>query len=312
MMVYYHLFNRIENVDLCSDIVIWGNQSLLLWLSKACNPVAFFVILSGYGMYHVSLNEDSHRFSRIIKLYIHLWLCFAIFLPIAHHLNPTTYPGSITRLLENLCGYDANYNQEYWFLLPYVLLSLTASNLFKLTSKINKYHLLSILILIFLATSFIISRYKNEFLIQHLWMIHIIRYLNFLFAFILGGMTARYQWDYRFLKIDTSQWVILTTLLLLIISRCMINTNILNVPFAFLFILLVLKLPRPKWINQVLSSFGKYSMDIWFIHTWLCYYLFHDFFYSLRNPIIIYIAVFGISLLLAFIINKLYRSIIKI
>ena len=55
LMIFLHLFNQMSNVELCRSFV------------------AFFLILSGYGMHfiHVRGKGDIHRWSRIGKLYLH-------------------------------------------------------------------------------------------------------------------------------------------------------------------------------------------------------------------------------------------------
>ena len=50
MMLFYHLFNRTEINELCSPLIMIGDTPFVHYLSQACYPVPFFLILSGYGL----------------------------------------------------------------------------------------------------------------------------------------------------------------------------------------------------------------------------------------------------------------------
>ncbi len=79
LMIFLHLFNQMSNVELCRSFIYIGDIPFVYWLSAAANPVAFFLILSGYGMHfiHVRGKGDIHRWSRIGKLYLH-WGDFSV------------------------------------------------------------------------------------------------------------------------------------------------------------------------------------------------------------------------------------------
>ena len=49
MMLFLHLFNG-QHTDLCTNLFYVGDVPLALWLTRACNPVSFFLLLSGYGL----------------------------------------------------------------------------------------------------------------------------------------------------------------------------------------------------------------------------------------------------------------------
>ena len=53
-MLYLHLFNQLPNVELCQNYLFVGDLPLAYVLSRATNPVAFFLIFSGYGLYTVT------------------------------------------------------------------------------------------------------------------------------------------------------------------------------------------------------------------------------------------------------------------
>ena len=48
-------------------------------------------------------------------------------------------------------------------------------------------------------------------------------------------------------------------------------------------------------------------MNMWFIHTCICYYLFNDFIYGLKFPIIIYVVVVVLSLFSAVVVTRIAK-----
>ncbi len=61
----------------------------------------------------------------------------------------------------------------------------------------------------------------------------------------------------------------------------------------------------PKWLKVVLAKLGDKSMDMWMVHSWFCYYLFHDFIYSFSYPILVFAVLTAISYACSFIIGQI-------
>ena len=71
IMLFFHLFE--PKVQLY-------NGTMYAVLARANNPVPFYLILSGYGLFIVNRKTDFHRYSRLINLYIHYWIISLIFI----------------------------------------------------------------------------------------------------------------------------------------------------------------------------------------------------------------------------------------
>ena len=71
-MLFAHLFNRSQLIDLSTPLVYVGEQPLVYLLIFAMNPVHFFIFLSGYGLSLSNKNgggvKDVCVFIRIIGL----------------------------------------------------------------------------------------------------------------------------------------------------------------------------------------------------------------------------------------------------
>lgn len=124
LMLYLHLFNQMQNVDLCSSLLYIGNLPLAFLLSRATNPVPFFLILSGYGLYTVIRKNSQYNILRKMRrLYIHYWITLSIFVPLgAWIVGCDRYPGSIITIIKNVTAWHTTWNGEIWFLFPYLLL----------------------------------------------------------------------------------------------------------------------------------------------------------------------------------------------
>ena len=313
LMLYLHLFNQMNNVLLCHNNFYVGDIPLTHILVRATNPVPFFLILSGYGMYIVYMKGDKHRYSRLLKLLFHYWVILLIFVGIGSYLYPDRYPGTWEKILSNVTGYKTTYNGECWFLLPYILLSFSSPLIFKITDRYRARTIVPILFFVNLFTSFLISRYGDKFLFHNYWAYIPVLYFNLMLSFYLGSMSAKNDvFGKVSLKVKAYGKYLWLFLILLIFLRCCYNTYSFDELYAFPFLLLFINAPRFEFVDKCLALFGKHSMNMWMIHTWFCYYLFHDYIYGFKYPIVIYIVLVLISLFCSYVINIICRPIEKI
>lgn len=308
LMLFLHLFNRIGNVELCTTFLSINDMPLINWLTRAASPVPFFLILGGYGLYTVYQKGDNHRFSRIFRLYSHYWLILTIFLLIGHALYPSRYPGNWMKILGNYSSFEITWNYEYWFLFPYVLLSITSPWQFRFLNRYKGWKILVTAFVINFCTSYFISRYGEAYLYNNALFSNFVLYFHLSFSFLTGAIAARDNWTEYLPMIKPTKWLWLL-LLVLIILCCIIRVSIIGTPYSFCFIVLFLKVPKWNWVKNVLIELGKNSMDMWFIHTWFCCYLFKDFIYSFKYPLIIFSVLLIISYVCAKLISLLFVGI---
>lgn len=57
MMLFLHLFNHLDWDISLKSIFYIGEIPLVYYISRMCNPVPFFLILSGYGLYAVYIKS---------------------------------------------------------------------------------------------------------------------------------------------------------------------------------------------------------------------------------------------------------------
>lgn len=306
LMIFLHLFNQKPNVELCTSFVYVGDMPLVYWLSAAANPVAFFLILSGYGMHFIYARGkgDVHRWSRVKKLYLHWWVILAIF-----RIPPTLSGGGkyadFQSVLANYTAFNTSWYGEGWFLFPFICLSLLSSWLFKF---IDQFRVRWILLASFLwgtITSFVISRYGAQYLYTNLWLYNPFLIFHLAPSFIFGAMLHRTNFIQTIQKKYSSKWLWLA-LVLVVCVMCVTRTAAWGPLYATTFIILFLAAPRNRLIDKTLAHLGNHSMNMWLIHAWFCYYLFHDLTYSLRYPLLIFVALVLVSLCCSYIVNGIY------
>ena len=304
LMLFVHLFNMKQNVDLCTHLVHINGIGIVHYMSRMAGPVPFFIILSGYGLYAVYKKGDKHRWTRLAKLMIHYWLILLIFVSIGHFIHPTNYPGSFLNVLCNITAFYTTYNGEHWFLFPYLLLAISSPFLFKACDKYKTSWILIFTYFLYLTSCFIISRYGDRYLYTNMLAYHPILYGSLLFNFILGVLACKHEWlKKRKIFSCNLAWL---TLIGLCILRCFFTTGAFHNLFAFTFIFLWQQTRRPSWINNILIHLGNHSMNMWLIHTFFCYYFFHDWIYGFKYPLLIYLVLILISYLSSHIINFIY------
>jgi hypothetical protein len=71
------------------------------------------------------------------------------------------------------------------------------------------------------------------------------------------------------------------------------------------FILLFVCIKRPAWLDRSLNAFGRRSTSMWLVHTYFCYYLFQDFIYGFKSPLLIFLVLLCISYLVAVVVDRL-------
>ena len=194
MMLFLHLFNNPDIGNFCDPLIFLGGVPLVNIISRACNPVGIFLMLSGYGLsytyFHSNLSFKGQS-RRLLKLYIHYWLILLIFVSIGHFVNASKYPGSITDIILNITSLSSSYNSETWFLFPYMLLSFTSIWIFKTIDKVGCVFSLIISGFLYVVSCYVISRYIAPTQAYTAWYNYILIYFNTLFPFVIGAIFHR-------------------------------------------------------------------------------------------------------------------------
>lgn len=316
MMLFLHLFNGSNLTDVCEPLLFIGSTPLVHIISKACNPVGIFLMLSGYGLSYtyfrgkLSFNGQEHR---LLKLYIHYWIILLIFVSIGSFVRPEKYPGSLSDIIMNVTSISNSYNSETWFLFPYALLSLTSVWIFKCIDKLGCVKSIIITWILYMISCYITSRYIAVNKAYTEWYTYIITYFNVLFSFVIGAVFHRQvekgKGSIPFLH--THKLMTFTILMTLIIINFFISSAATAYIFEFSYIFLLLHLTFNGITKRFFTAMGKQSMVMWLTHSFFCYHIFHDFIYGFRYPLVIYVVLIIISYVVSIPISYIAKLIIQ-
>lgn len=308
-MLFYHLFFLKEYIAQCSPLVFIGDYPLVYLLSRCTNPVSFFLILGGYGMYIVTEKGDKHKFSRVFKLLLHYWVITLLFLLCGCLMMPDVFPGSWREFVENIFLYRNTYNAAMWFMLPYIIITLSAKWLFGHTKQIPSFLILGISLVVFVASSYLTTQYA-ELLNDntYYWLNIPIRILRLQFAFMLGGIAARDRLFSKVKALDNS-WMAWVGFVAVFVAKIFVKSSSINDFYAFALIFLFLKTKRPKFVDKTLQLFGDHSMNIWMIHNWIYINLFTSFIFGFKLPLLVWIALLLVSLACSYLVDLVCKQV---
>lgn len=322
-MIWGHLFGNPSHVMTAyHPLLMVGDMPLVTILSRAMGPITFFLFLSGYGLYCVNQKEDKHRYSRIMKLLLTYWIVLLLIVSIGALVAPGFYDLSLLVVIGNIVGLNPTYIPEAWFMLPYLLLALTAPLEFRLLKSAKARYILPLSFLLVLCTSFLLSRYGSSYIYKHRLFYTFFCWFHFQFSFLLGMTSARRGGPAYLIRFvmervspfvsSTCQRILPFLLVLLIATRCLTASSAPHSIYVFLFILIWINLRLPKWINKTLVELGNRSTGMWFVHTTIGLYLFADWFNWLQNPFLVYLSVtlasWMVSIVVGFISTKLTNA----
>ena len=311
MMLFYHLFGRDDLGDLCTPLLYIGNTPLVKYLSNACYPVSFFMILSGYGLtycYKKNQLSLSIQSKRILKLYVHYWLILLIFVTIGHFIKPDVYPNDLLHVLANIVGIRCSYNGETWFLLPYTIISLLSWWIIDFVYHLNEKRKIIITLIIysivFLTTRYIVyHQVENTTLLTLLLQPFFIVQLTFYFS--LGILLFRLLENEPTILKAVKPTIYCIIIIALFIIKSMIKVTIADGLYAFIIIFCISHLQLHRLFHNIFYKLGQYSMPMWMTHTFFAVYLFQDFIYGFKYPLLIWLILITISYLVSIPILKI-------
>lgn len=163
-MVFLHLFNSLSFVRDYTPLLYVGNIPFVHWLCRAMNPVAFYLFISGYGLYYSYISgklDLVFNTKRIFKLYLYWWVCLIIMIPIGLIMAPGRFSMSFDIILQNVSAINTSWYPQAWFLFPYVLIVFSSKYVFKFLDRIGPCISFISSALLYYGASFLISRYHH-------------------------------------------------------------------------------------------------------------------------------------------------------
>lgn len=325
MMLLYHLF-YVSKVGYCSLINI-GEVSLIRRFSEICYPVSLYVMISGYGLYASKIkgSKSKNDFRRIKNIYAHVWIILLLILPVACFVAPNKYPGDFVSFIKNALCLSSSYNSEYWFILPYIILLLLSNALCRFIERNKWYVTILLSMILFLAYLFLYKSVGLSRIKDYLGFgIELYFTISFIFPFALGSLAKKYdiieQMESVLIRIFNRggqsqdnqrinvkiQIAAFAFVLSATVIRMVIPNQSLQPLYVFLIFISFPFLGHGERVYGILKFLGRHSLNIWLIHTWICYYLFEDFVYGMKYPLLIFAFTLGVSIVISIIVEKIY------
>ena len=317
MLLFLHLFcGQINELrpelpkELYQPLLYIGNFSIEYYITRCCWTFQIFFVLSGYGISYLHSQGRltlKNRLKSLFFIFTAYWITLLIFVSIGYIMGYSAYPGSLWTLIANASSYSNSYNLSMWFLFPYSLICLTSPFLIKFIKTKNSYKFSLILTgLMYAIVSYIIKYHINEIGWQS-FVSHILQYLQYLFPFTCGIVMEKTD----IFKHPICQWLnynqLFTAILLIVIMfiKCLYDSRIFDTFYALVFITLFIHIPMNEYVKRLLAFIGKYSMGIWMVHMFLSHYLFTEFIYGFRYPLLIFSVLVLCSITASIIITKI-------
>lgn len=318
MMLWLHLFTNLESSTSLGYLLAFNGVPLIHILTRICNPVPFFLFLSGYGLYATYTKRGGvNPCKKVCSLYAHLWIIYLLLVPLASYIKPESYPGSLMNFLKNATSWQCSYIGAQWFFLPYIILMITSKYIFTVFDKLKGYWVLIISLGIYTMTIVALKIYGEATLDENMLFYNIFLSFSMLFPFSLGYLAKKYMWVEKLkfkansLPIDNSV-LAMVGLIGVCVVFCFVSHNSVSPFFSACFILLFSLITVRPVPGKILTYLGKHSMNIWLIHTWFCTRLFHEFFYDkIHYPILMFLCLLAISLVVSHLVEWIYKPIGK-
>lgn len=285
-MFMYH----ITNIEGLPQIMTTLERSI----NHASHPISYFLIVSGYGLYCSYCQGRmtwSYLLKRALKLYIPFWLVLLFFVGA---VGSVFYPGQFSlspqSIIANFSGWRWDYCHFTWFLLPYILMSLSSKWIFRIFDRINIIAALLIGMIVFLMSSWIISRYYEMWLQWNYWAYHPVLVLQTLFPFLIGATAARLTLNgsnFKMTRLEGKNALIIVLIVTTFLIRGQIHTSVIN-PFQAAFVSwLILHLSFSYMPKLIFVGLGHKSMYMWFIQGFVAVEMFSEYYLQLKYPVLI-------------------------
>lgn len=323
LLLFHHLLKASESSAYDSYYLFDGRYDIITGLAsfaKVC--VAIFVFLSGYGLTRSvkkshTINILLFYYRHILKVLINYWFVWIIFVPIGVYVFSYTFydaygTNSIIPPIINILGLQVmtgtgSYNPTWWFITAIICLYLLYPILYKLIKIFRE--VLIICVFLFLI---LIQPCWWEPVGLNLWLP-----LDYsILSFILGIYFAEFNYI-QFLKDKKTKVLVLISSIILLLFVVGIGRLYFGLflhyldAFLALFVIIIgfIVINVNSFLGKCLEQIGKYSMDIFLFHTFLYGHWFRDIIYYTRDPIISFITLLLLSVLVAYIIDKIKRVI---
>lgn len=341
LMVIHHIYafpERFSPSLANIPFLLLGSNSIELFIGQLGNfCIPIFLFLSGYGLF-----KSQNKYNWLLhirRIFIEYWVVFLLFVPVGFLLYynnllnsgsdfskfiPSTdvsrYEFSWGAILNNLFAYNTSFNSEWWFVFLYVELLLVFPFLRQFIRESSFFFSIGALLLIIVLSSLdhLLFNYDNLFLSR------LSTLLLWLPSFLSGMISSKYNiFEWVELKLKSYPktivfhvvvFVILSVLVLVSLHFRLARYSLFYLVASFLmplYIYIVLVVIKGLKLNRVFSFLGKHSLNIWLIHTFICYYYFQSIIIFFQYYFLAFFVTLLLSLLSSVLISPIQKVVIE-
>lgn len=321
LMYVHHLFYSLDyfNADEIKYGMLFSNADSLINFAQLCKVcVTIFVLITGYGtakVYQKNKIENlrqanEHAFCSYVKLllsfqivFILSQICAVLFTGNKMFIN--TYGNNIGTAIYyifiDFLGLSSGigtptFNDSWW----YVSFALIVILLFPLLNEVVKKMGIFSVVLLMLLGRYVETGYV---------------FIMYLLPVVVGALLAYSNFFEHWKKFVKKNYINRIGLCCAVIVcglwLCWLRMNvyagidIINTALAILVCCFVVTVINEIPILKDIACFiGKYSMNMYFVHSFVKYYFFKEFTYSFKYPVVILAVLIADTLLIALVIEK--------
>lgn len=319
LMLWHHLFAFPERIvppasylPLLAGVDVEG---LVAQFGKICVPV--FLFLSGYGVAHIARSDARHHVERALAFLKIYWFYFVCLIPIGLFFFPELrtfdsgaqrFDPSPTIFIANLLGVSSTYIGEWWFVEPYLLLTLASPWLTRALMHPRTLAVCSLLV--FLASAALLRQGIDTPVLSLVGLAY------WQWPFVAGMLAchfARRRREPSHRDPDrTRSLPALLAITVLIAALWAVAGKVGLVLATPLFVFLAAALrPAGTRVDAALLFVGRYSLAMWLTHTALCYYYAQPLVFAPRFSLLVFANLVVLSLLLGMALEALRTRLFK-
>lgn len=145
----------------------------------------------------------------------------------------------------------------------------------------------------------------GTFLYDNLLIYRPLLTLSFIAQMLIGSLMLKIKFiEIYKTKFQDHRLLLITLLIGLSLAGIVLNFKLYHFCYIIFLIPTIYTLRRWDWVNKILISLGKNSMIMWLCHAFYYKIILHNFLFSLKYPIIIFLALTAISYITSIILSK--------
>ncbi len=320
-MVILHLFDNLEYGRMYSPVLYLLGKPLIFYIAQLSDfCVMGFAFCSGYALYKQFQESEigtyyKRRIKSLLVLMTNYWMVLFIFTAISIFIgNGENMPGTFGEFIGNFFTVNTTYNGAWWYLFIYILLVILSPLIFTICDRLPV--VISSIGLLGIYFSAYYVRFK---IVPDNWCL--VKYGLFgmtLAEFCIGVFFLKGNWLEllsRIIKRIPRWGRIVGSIVIwcgMLIGHTLIVPSLFIAPITGLIIIVLFILwEKPKFIESFFLLMGRHSTNIWLIHMFFYLYVFKDFVYVGRYPLVILTLMLMICIGCSYVINMLLRPVIK-